>query len=134
MDKMIKRESDYAIFERREHYIYVKHKPDIRVDLDAAKIHAKIILDLCNGYRYPIILDGRDVTANVSHDAREFIAKYEPVNKVRSAQAILVNNTATKLLANFYIKFHTPNHPVKVFSKFEDAEEWVKQFKVEKVI
>jgi len=133
MGKNRLKESDFAIFERRENYIYVKHKEDIQIDLDAVKIHADIILDLCDGFSYPIILDGRNVTAIISHEAREFISSYEPIKKVRSAQAILVNTTPTRLLANFYIKFHRPKHPVKIFSKLENAEVWVSQFKIKKV-
>ena len=126
------RESDFAYFERRENYIYVKHKANFKIDLDAAKIHADIILDLCNGNRYPVILDGRNIIAKISHEAREFISNFEPVIKVRSAQAILVNNTATRLLANFYLKFHKPKHPVKLFSNLDEAEEWIKQFIIQK--
>jgi hypothetical protein len=132
MDDVLIKESDYAHFELHENHIFVRHKADIHIDLDAAKIHADIILDLCNGYRYPVILDGRNVTANISHEARKFISGHEPVIRVRSAQAILVNNIPTRLLANFYLKFHKPKHPVKIFSNLEDAERWVAQFKIEK--
>ena len=128
---ILKTESDYAIFERRENYIYIRYKDFSRVDLAAAKMHAGIILDLCDGKKYPFILDGLNVQANFSHDAREFISKYEPVAKIRSAQAIVVNNTTTRLLANYYYKFHKPKNPIKIFSKFEDAVDWVKQYESE---
>jgi hypothetical protein len=126
------KESDFAFFERREKYIYVRHKADIQIDLEAAKIHAEIILDLCNGYKYPVILDGRNITASISHEARKFISGYEPIVSVRSAQAIIVNNIPTRLLANFYLKFHKPKHPVKIFTNLEDAEKWGSNLKFQK--
>ena len=128
MSENLKSESDHAIFERRENYIYIRYKEFSRIDLVAAKMHAKIILELCDGKPYPFILDGLNVQASFSHDAREFISKYEPVAKVRKAQAIVVNSTPARLLANYYYKFHKPKNPIKIFSKFEDALEWVKQF------
>ena len=131
MSATLKTESDYAYFENRGNYIYIRYKDFSRIDLAAAKIHAEIIIELCDGKRYPFILDGLNVQASFSHDAREFISKYEPVTKIRSAQAIVVNNTTTRLLANYYYKFHKPKNPIKIFSKFEDAEKWVKQFELE---
>lgn len=130
MGAILKSESDFAYFERRKNYIYIRYKDFSRIDLAAAKMHAEIILELCDGKQYPFILDGLNAQANFSHDAREFISKYEPIVKVRSAQAIVVNSTPTRLLANYYYKFHKPKNPIKIFSKFEDAEDWVQQFSI----
>lgn len=124
----LKRESDSSYFERRKNYIYLRYKDGSAVDLEEAKIHAKFIIELCQGKKYPFILDGRDVHAKFSHDAREFFSNYEPLLKIRSAQAFLINNTPNRLLLKFYLKFHTPPNPVKVFNNLEEAEEWVKQF------
>ena len=131
MAEILRIESDFAIFERRESYIYIRYKDFSRVDLVAAKNHAELLLELCDGKRYPFILDGLNVQANFSHDAREFISKYEPIVKIRSAQAIVANNTPTRLLANYYYKFHKPKNPIKIFSKFKDALNWVKQYESE---
>ena len=134
MDNYLHRESDSSYFERRETYIYLRYKDHSSVDLEEAKIHAKYLIELCNGKRFPFILDGRDVYAKFTHDARNFFSNYKPLLNVRSAQAFLINNTPNKLLLKFYLKFHRPPNPVKVFSNLEDAAHWVSQFKVDKVV
>lgn len=130
MSNLIKRESNSSYFERRETYIYLRYKDHSVVDIEEAKEHARILLDLSNTKKYPFILDGRDVHAKFSHEARDFFSKYEPLLAVRSAQAFIINNTPNRLLLKFYLKFHPPANPVKTFTNLEDAENWVKQFKV----
>jgi hypothetical protein len=134
VDQNFKRESNSSYFEKRENYIYLRYKDHSSVDIEEAKTHAKYLIELCNGKSYPFILDGRDVHAKFTHDARNFFSNYKPLLNVRSAQAFLINNTPNKLLLKFYLKFHTPSNPVKVFSNLEDAEQWVSQFKVEEVV
>ena len=127
----LKAESNSAYFERREKYIYLRYKDLSMIHLEEAKLNAKILIGLSEGKRYPIISDGLNIHARFSHKARDFYSTYKPLLKVRSAQALLVNNTPNRLLANFYIKFHTPPNPIKVFTKLEDAEDWIKQFVVD---
>ena len=131
MNSYIKRESNSAYFERRENYIYMRYKDLSMVHLTEAKLNAEILIGLCEGKRYPIISDGLNIHARFSYKARGFYSTYEPLLKVRSAQAFLINNTPNRLLANFYIKFHTPPNPIKIFTKLEEAEGWIKQFIVE---
>ena len=131
MDNKLKAESNSAYFEHRDKYIYCRYKDLTLVHLEEAKINAEILIGMSNGKRYPIISDGLNIHARFSHKARDFFSTYEPLLEVRSAQAFLINNTPNRLLANFYIKFHTPPNPIKVFSKLEDAEVWIEQFSVE---
>ena len=131
MNNNLKLESNSAYFEHREKYIYLRYKDLSMVHLEEAKINAEILIEMCNGKRYPIISDGLNIHARFSHKSRDFYSTYEPLLKIRSAQAFLINNTPNRLLANFYIKFHTPPNPIKVFTKLEDAEDWIKQFIVD---
>ena len=131
MNTFLKFESNSAYFEHRDKYIYLRYKDLSLVHLEEAKINADILIKMCNGKRYPIISDGLNIHARFSHKSRDFYSTYEPLLKIRSAQAFLINNTPNRLLANFYIKFHTPPNPIKVFTKLEDAEDWIKQFIVD---
>jgi hypothetical protein len=131
LNNFLKRESTSTYFEHREKYIYLRYKDLSLVHLEEAKINAEILIELCDGKRLPFISDGLNMHARFSHKSREFYSTHEPLLNVRSAQALLVNNTSNRLLANFYIKFHTPPNPIKVFSKLKNAEDWVKQFIVD---
>ena len=131
MSSYLKLESNSAYFEHREKYIYLRYKDLSMVHLAEAKINTEILIEMCNGKRYPFISDGLNIHARVSHKSREFYSTYEPLLQIRSAQALLIYNTPNRLLANFYIKFHTPPNPIKIFTKLEDAEDWIKQFIVD---
>ena len=126
MTEKNKRECKSANFELREGYLYIKFKNDSIVDLPEAKIHAKHCVDLCKGKRTPFVIDGLDVTTNMDDEARQFFAEHKPLVKVRKAQAVMVNLMQSKLLTNFFIKYHKPKNPIKVFDNLKDALDWIK--------
>lgn len=125
MAKKNKRESKSASFELREGYLYIRFKDESIVDLPEAKIHAMHCVDLCQGKRIPFVIDGLDVTTNMDDEARQFFAEYKPMVKIRKAQAVMVNLMQSKLLTNFFIKYHKPQNPIKVFDNLEDALDWI---------
>jgi len=121
-----KRECKSASFELREGYLYIRFKDESTVDLPEAKIHEKNCIDLCKGKKLPFVIDGLNITTNMDDEARQFFAESKPIVKVRKAQAILVNLIQSKLLANFFIKYHKPENPIKVFDNLDDALAWIK--------
>ena len=110
----------------RNDYLYIRFKDESIVDLAEAKIHAKHCVDLCEGKRTPFVIDGLNVTTNMDDEARQFFADYKPMVNIRKAQAVLVNLMQSKLLTNFFIKYHKPENPIKVFDNLEDALDWIK--------
>ncbi len=121
-----KRECKSASFEMREGYLYIKFKDESIVDLSEAKIHEKHCLDLCKGKKVPFVIDGLNVTTDMDDEARQFFAESKPIVKVRKAQAVMVNLMQSKLLTNFFIKYHKPENPIKVFDNLKDALDWIK--------
>ena len=101
MNNNLKLESNSAYFEHREKYIYLRYKDLSMVHLEEAKINAEILIEMCNGKRYPIISDGLNIHARFSHKSRDFYSTYEHLLIIRSAQAFLINNTPNRLLAKF---------------------------------
>ncbi len=72
-----------------------------------------------------ILLSGGDF---VSHD--EGSTKYNASDKVMercSAVAMVTQNLANKLVANFFMRFYKPKSPVKIFSNPEDALNWLRK-------
>ena len=63
----------------------------------------------------------------MNNDARNLFAVYPPLIKVRKAQALVVSNLPSKLLANFFIKYHKPVNPTKIFSDYDEALNWLKE-------
>jgi len=62
-----------------------------------------------------------------SHEARKYAATKKGKNIV--AEAIVMNNLAIRLLANFYMKINRPEQKIKLFSNEKAALEWIKSIK-----
>ncbi|MCO6501201.1 MAG: hypothetical protein J5I47_12610 [Vicingus serpentipes] len=109
-----------------------KPKNNIVLEIEDIQEIDQLIYDkLVFGNPFVVIIDARDVDSTVSREAREFLSKNELVLPIRKAQAIVVNNLHTKLLANFYMKFHKPINPIKVFSDYASAYQWIKPIRDE---
>jgi hypothetical protein len=121
-----KKENDNALIEIRDHYVYVEFMDLCNIELEDAKVLTAMAIDLCSGRSYPFITSILGKTIRISNEAREYFASYPPLVRLRTCQAILVDNMPGKLLANFFIKFHKPTEATRVFTKLDDALEWIK--------
>ena len=70
MIKIKRRESNYAFIELREHYIYVRYKDLIVIDMDGVEEHAAIFEELCEGTKFPLVLDAADMDVKMTYNAR----------------------------------------------------------------
>lgn len=66
---------------------------------------------------------GKQTTATSA--ARDFAASPEAV-EYTLAEAYVVNNLPQKIIANFYINFHKPLVPTKIFNNTDAAIIWLK--------
>lgn len=78
------------------------------------------------GERFVVLADIRQLKS-ISNEARQYFSGGDAEN-LHLALAILVENTATRLLANFFINFHKPTRPTRIFTDEEQAREWLKQY------
>lgn len=125
MNKKV-RSSDNARVELEDGFIHIKFSDMSIIGLEEAKQVADDIIELCDGTPYPFITNGLGITIRMNKNARDFFARYEALVKVRKAQALVVNNTPSKLLAKFFIKYHKPINPTKIFTNFDEALKWIK--------
>jgi uncharacterized protein YrzB (UPF0473 family) len=104
-------------------YYTLKEKAEIDIP-QVEELYAKL-KELTEGKRYVMLVDAR-THATSTNEARVFSSK-NPAKKNMVAEAILVNNIAVKLAANFYINFHKPSQPTRLFTGREDAVSWLKK-------
>ena len=115
-----------------EGFVILEFKDNVNIEVEDAKEIDQLIVDeLINNNHFVALIDARDVTSTITAEAREFFANDELVLEIRKAQAIVVNNLHTKLLANFYMKFHKPKNPIKIFSDYDTAEKWIREIRKE---
>jgi len=120
--KIKRRESNYAFIELREHYIYVRYKDLIVIDMDGVEEHAAIFEELCEGTKFPLVLDAADMDVKMTYNARIKTSKSEAKKELFICQAIIATTTPTILFTNYLIKQHEPGFPIKVFSSLKKAE------------
>jgi len=48
--------------------------------------------------------------------------------------AVVINNFAQKMIANFYLKFNKPKKPTKIFNSSEKALEWIQGYIKENIV
>lgn len=112
-----------------EGYTFLAFKDGVNFELEDAIEVDKLTYEIIKGQPFVTLVDARNIRSNISHEARDFFAKNEKISKIRKGQSIVVNNLHTKLLANFYMKFHRPKNPVKIFQDYDKAEKWVKEIR-----
>jgi hypothetical protein len=112
-----------------EGYTLLSFKDSVNFELKDAIEVDDITFELVKGCPFVTLVDARNIRSNISHEAREYFAKNEKITKIRKGQSIIVNSLHTKLLANFYMKFHKPENPVKIFNDYDKAEKWIKEIR-----
>lgn len=94
-------------------------------DLPAIKEQYEAQNQLTGNDDYAVLVDATH-HVSMSKECREFMAAY--TNPRRKATALLTrNNLATIILANFYLRFHRPNVPTRMFSDETEAMNWLRQ-------
>ena len=123
---MKKIELSYATLEIREGIIWLIFKEDAELDVKDVKEFTSICEELSNHKPYLLISDAR-VNLSITSDARKAAASKE-ISPLLVANAVLVNNTAVRLVANFFTSMNKPHFKYKVFKGEEEALMWLKQY------
>ncbi len=106
-----------------------KDQVDFEIE-DAIEVDDKTY-EFVEGKSFVTLVDARNIRSNMSHEAREFFATDKKIVAIRKAQAIVVNNLHSRLIANFYMTFHKPANPIKIFNDYDKAENWIRERKME---
>jgi hypothetical protein len=95
------------------------------LDIEDAMLMKAGALQLANGNRYAILVDGSKAFT-VSPEVRKLIASFE-YSPERLAGAFVTTSLANRLIGNFFIKFNKPASPTKLFSDEASAIEWLNE-------
>jgi len=112
-----------------EGFTLLTSKNNVSIELEDAIEIDNISYDLVEGKHFVTLADFRNIRSTINHEAREHFATNKKITDIRKGQAIVVNSLHTKLLANFYMKFHKPENPVKIFSDYDKAEKWIREIR-----
>lgn len=111
---------------RSDGVVHVHMKDNIVFDVTEQLEHLYACVEFVNGIKHPFMFTAGDYVS-VTKEARENAKSLEPISPMY-AIALVVNNLAYKLIAEFYQKIHKPSQPTKIFSNEEKAIEWLINF------
>lgn len=114
-----------AVVENRDGVIWIVIKEDAELTEADIKEFAAAGEKLSDGKPYLQITDAR-VSLDITTEGRKAAAKKE-IAPLVIAHAVLVNNAAVRLIANFFTTFDKPHFKNKVFNSESDALKWLKQ-------
>jgi hypothetical protein len=101
-------------------------KDGIILDLSGQMEHLNALIKIANGQKMPFVVTaGKHV--NITPEARDNAIAIEDISPV-CATAVVVQNFAYRLIADFYLKINKPKTPYKVFTDETAAFEWCMQF------
>lgn len=109
------------------HYTYL---PDIEVDENDHIENHKALMEITGNTKHPLLIDSGELIS-VTLEARKKIRELEPLAPI-IVRAIVIKSLAHRMLTNFYIKFHQPIVPTKVFENYDDALQFLLGFTTNK--
>jgi hypothetical protein len=114
----------YSIFLRNDNIIQLQFKAGFSGELEDAINIVNAIKKLGDGIRHPLLVIYADDNL-FSKENREYVASNEISNYVK-ADALVMKSLALKIIGNFYLKFHKPARPTRMFIDAGTAVEWLK--------
>lgn len=109
---------------RDDGIVVIEFGDTVDLDVKEAKELLRATEEITGGAKALILnIAGKQTTATSA--ARDFAASAEAV-EFTIAEAYVVNTLPQKIIANFYINFHKPLVPTKIFNNTEAAIIWLK--------
>ena len=112
---------------REDGIAHVTFKDGITIDIPLQLRLIEAYNQVCDNKKTPFLFDAKD-HVSITKEAKNNAITIEGLSPV-CASAIIANNLAYKLIAEFYIKLNKPKSPFKIFRNHDDAFEWLKQFR-----
>jgi hypothetical protein len=116
-----------AILSLDENVLFVKMKANINLGLTEMQELLHHAVELNQYKKYFAIIDTQS-PYETSLETRNYYSESE-YTKYRYADAFIVNSLPMRLLVNFYISFHKPKIPTKMFNNEKNAIEWINSLK-----
>ncbi len=118
-------ENEAVLFELREGILYGQYKV-AEIDLATAKEATLIRQKVIGDRTVPSIAD-ISMVKRVPKETREYFSSSQAGEDL-SAIAVVISNPVTRTMGNFFLKFHQPKYPFKLFTNLDEATVWIKQF------
>lgn len=117
--------NDIVEFDIQDGILFGKYKVS-KIDLEAAKKATVFRKQITNGKKLPSIAN-ISMVKEVTKETREYFS--DEAGDDLTALAVIVSNPVTRMMGNFFLKFHQPKYPFKFFSDTSSAKQWITDYK-----
>lgn len=107
--------------------IHLRYTPDYEIDFVDVQELEKVFVELAEGKPMYCLLNTSGQYNNFTQEAQKYLSKEAPIVKSgqMKANAVVIDNLPYRLLAKFFLKFFQPDFDMKIFSKEEEARNWL---------
>jgi hypothetical protein len=119
-------EFSHAIVTSEPTYIMLMIKDGAQIDFAEMKEIMQACEALAESKPYILLSDAR-VHLNITSEARSLAADKKTSPNLR-ANAVVVNNLAVRLTANFFVRFNQPHFKYRVFTDMRKAVDWLLKY------
>ncbi|MFH1618017.1 MAG: hypothetical protein ABIB65_05550 [Candidatus Margulisiibacteriota bacterium] len=105
---------------------YAEFLPNVSIDREKALVFFEECKKLSEGKANPVLLDVKNAFL-ADREARLLFSSDLCVSITRAA-AVLINSPVAQVVASFFMGLNKPPFPVRLFSRREEALEWLKGF------
>ncbi len=116
----------YYLYLRDDGIMYVRISPEEEETVKLAKIMVEKLGDMVNRKKVPLLIRHEEF-ALPGKANRDFWATKDAC-PYSSAEAFMIQSTAMKLIANFYLKINRPKRPTRMFTNEDEAVAWLRTF------
>lgn len=109
---------------RQDGIVHVTFRKGAVLDLGLQAKLLHINIQITGGKKSYIIYDAEE-NVTITKEARDNATKIEHLAPIKGS-AVVADNLAYRLIANFYLKFNKPKTPYKVFETYEKGIAWLK--------
>lgn len=103
------------------HYTYL---PNSEVDEAAHQANHDALVDMVGkDTKVPVLIDASEFVT-LTPEARKLARNLETIVPI-SKRAFVIKSLGQRMLASFYITFHQPIVPTKIFTSYREAEFWL---------
>jgi hypothetical protein len=114
---------EFIVGLRSDGILHVYYKSNTVIDVDIQEKVSKAAFELTGNKKCPCLFEAGDYCV-LTKEARANAIKKES-DFPATVSAVLVQNLAYKMIADFYNKVNKPKQPYKTFRKVEDAVTWL---------
>ena len=104
--------------------VFLKLDDKLNIKIDDGIIYRNFFKEIIKN-EVGMIVEVRGIQATASPKSMRFFTTDPTFNNLCKFQAIIVNSTSTKLLANFYVNYLKKKSNARVFNNYEDALIWI---------